>query len=130
MRNLLGYIWKFKWRLWTRGSGSVRFPFFDGRQWQEADPLEVLESLASDPTYLPRHLAEARFGDQQSLKICCDVSRKAFGLLPLDQAGHGLSFADQFELLLRFEFWMEKLEDEVGRATPTATVNQEHQVAV
>ena len=89
-----------------RPRGREIFRYRVGKSYRYADPIDIALILADHPTYLPRHLAEARAGDLESIEICGQVACDAFGVTFADNDEKlGLTRAELVKLLMSFDLW-------------------------
>ena len=104
-----------------RASGRVVFRYFDGREDVHADPLLILRKLEEHggpnwkETVQTAGRTEAAFDieppdvakERQKRKDAlladvADMTRKAFGLSPMDKSGEGLTEAEQIGVLSQY----------------------------
>lgn len=82
------------------------FAYFDGQRQQQVDPLDVIQRLAECPAYRPSMIDAAFAGCPVSLVTLFEVAGHAFGVRPLDHAGHGLSTLECVSLIHQFDRFM------------------------
>ncbi len=93
-------------RNWRRNRRRRIYRYFDGLRNRYADPVALQFALANHPTYLPRHLAEARAGDVEAIAVLCDVAQGVFGAHGIDaRTGKGLSAGELATLVIDFEVY-------------------------
>lgn len=105
-------MWSLLRRLWCRVPAADQrglFRFYDGRRWQNADPLSVARALFTDPEFdwdeTPLLLQTGQAVVQlQAVATIARAVRLAFGLTPF--ADEGLSELECLELLEEFRRYL------------------------
>lgn len=126
-------------RWWSRDRRAI-FRFWDGAEWQRADPLKVMSVIEDDcpewgalldavekgietvpPGPMKTDLLAVRRGATEKLLA---VTRRAFGVAELD-GKTGLTRAETLGLLARFLVWMVGLAED-ARPLPDWPAAESH----
>lgn len=102
---------------WLHNRRRKIFRFHDGRRVRCADPIEVAIGLAEHPTFMPDHLEDARWGNEDALEKVATAACDVFGVSPLSTDGKsGLTVGERLELMLAFDLYLLALKKNIGRS--------------